>query len=89
MRPDRILTFNIYSHRGGLSEGERLDEVDVVPVIAGDPGQVGLPDLRQLVGGELAGAGPALVEISVPDHRPLELVARQTLEGGAHQPPRH
>ena len=63
--------------------------MDVVSVIAGDPGQVGVPDLRQLGLSELARAGSAIIEISVTRHCPLELVSNQTLEGGTHQPPRH
>ena len=61
--------------------------MDVISVIAGDSGQAGLPDLRQLWLSELARAVPAIIEISVPGHRPLELVSYQTLEGGTHQPP--
>ena len=33
---------------GGFSEGEGLDGVDVVPVVAGDPGQARLPQLHEL-----------------------------------------
>ena len=63
--------------------------MDVISVIAGDPGQVGVPDLRQLGLSELARVGLALIEIPVASHRPLELVSNQTLEGRTHQPPRH
>ena len=63
--------------------------MDVIPIIAGDPGQVGVPDLCQLGLSELTRAGSAVIEISVPGHCPFELVSHQTLEGWTNKSPRH
>ena len=67
-------------------ECEGLHHVDVVPVVAGDPREVCLPDLSQLLLSEPPRTGRAVVEMSVSCQGPLELVSYQTLECRSHQP---
>ena len=62
---DIMIMIKICLHVGLFPEAERLHEADVVPVVAVDPGQVGPPDLHQLVGAEPARVGGLVVEISV------------------------
>lgn len=72
-------------HDGGFPEGEGLHQLEGVPVVAVDPGEVGLPDLHQLLLGELAGRGGVVVVEPVAVLQPLELVADEALEGRAGQ----
>ena len=44
-----------------FSEGKRLHQLDMISVITVDPGQGGLPHLRQLLLAELAGVAGAVV----------------------------
>ena len=55
----------------------------MVSVVAMYSGQVGLPDLGQLLLGELAGVGSAVVKEPVALHQTLELVSNQTLKKNA------
>ena len=65
-------------------EAERLHQLDTVPVITVNPGQVGLPDLDQLVGTEPPGVGlPYVVVEPVPSLPSGELVRHNTAECGA------
>ena len=52
----------------------------MVSIVAMYSGQVGLPDLGQLLLGELAGVGSAVVKEPVALHQTLELVSNQTLK---------
>ena len=52
----------------------------MVSIVAMYSGQVGLPDLGQLLLGELAGVGSAVVKEPVTLHQSLELVSNQTLK---------
>ena len=66
-----------YSHLAWFPEGEGLHELDLVPVVAVNPRQVGLPHLGQLLLTELARAGRIVVVEPVPMLQPLELRAAQ------------
>ena len=48
-------------HLRGFPESQGLHQLDVVPVVAVDPGQTRLPDLHQLLLAELARVGRAVV----------------------------
>ena len=58
--------------------------MNVISIVTGDPGQVGVSYFDQLRLRELAGVGGAVVPVAVSFHRPLELVSDQTLEGWTH-----
>ena len=57
----RPLVTEVIDHEKGV----RLNDLDVVQVVADDPGQGRLPDLLQLVGGE--GPGIGVTVILVPE----------------------
>ena len=48
-------------HLRGLSECQGLHQLNVVAVVAVDPGQTRLPDLRQLLLAKLARVGRAVI----------------------------
>jgi len=67
---------------GNSPEDLSLHVVDTVPVITGDPGQARLPQLCQLVLSEFCWIGRGVVEEPVRLLESLELVPKDTLEGG-------
>ena len=67
-------------HSGSFSEQKRLHELDMVTVVTVDSGQVGLPDLSQLLLGELARVGVTVVVEPVSLLKPLELVSHHALK---------
>ena len=61
-----------------------LDSLQVVAVVAQDPGQLDAPDLGELLQGEGGGPAAVLVPESVPVAEVVELLADQTGEGRPH-----
>ena len=88
-------------HERGSPEGEGLHASDVVPIVAGDPGQARLPHLPQLLLREGRGVGGGVIEEPDEELGPpkalspvtmvetLELVADQAAEGGSQQTAGH
>ena len=61
-----------------------LNSLQVVAVVAQDPGQLDAPDLGELLQGEGGGPAAVLVPESVPVAEVVELLADQTGEGRPH-----
>ena len=70
----------VYLHKRRFPECQWLHELYMIPIITVNPGQAGLPNLKQLLFCHLARAGKVVIVESVSMLQPLELVPNDALE---------